>query len=39
MLFALIRKEIINNVLSFRFMVTLVLFFGMILVSMIFLNI
>ena len=38
MLFALIRKEIINNVLSFRFMVTLVLFFGLILVSILFLT-
>ena len=38
MLFALIRKEIINNVLSFRFMVTLVLFFGLILVSTLFLT-
>ena len=38
MLFALIRKEIINNVLSFRFMVTLVLFFGLILISIMFLT-
>jgi ABC-type transport system involved in multi-copper enzyme maturation permease subunit len=38
MLFALIRKEIINNVLSFRFMVTLVLFFGLILISILFLT-
>ena len=38
MLYALIRKEIINNVLSFRFMVTLVLFFGLILVSILFLT-
>ena len=38
MLFVLIRKEIINNVLSFRFMVTLVLFFGLILVSILFLT-
>ncbi len=38
MLFALIRKEIINNVLSFRFMVVLVLFFGLILISIMFLT-
>ena len=33
MLLELIRKEITVNVLSFRFIITFVLFFGLILVS------